>query len=248
MASSWDIMFSELKAYKDTFGHCRVPTIYGPSPKLGRWVATQRYKGRIGDLSPDRIKKLDKLGFVWSPGDRVWKQHYQRLLEYKAEHGDCNVPEHWRPDLQLAGWVQRQRIARRKNKLAGERIKLLDEIGFVWAIYKADTAARSKRVRERKDSPWRQPKRRPAQKLYRIRDGVFAQHDGGEVEPDLLRGYRQRNKGDMPPYIPLPSGRVIFHLGDRYAGSKRFPWDGQSDLPGPVMRYVTKHGILPPHD
>jgi hypothetical protein len=34
----WDLKYSELEAYKDKNGDCRVPAVYKPNIKLGNWV------------------------------------------------------------------------------------------------------------------------------------------------------------------------------------------------------------------
>ncbi|MDB4328337.1 Helicase associated domain protein, partial [Akkermansiaceae bacterium] len=62
-----------------------------------------------------------------------WKIRLQELVAYKEEHGDCLVPQSWK-NKQLAVWVAHQRTFRKKDKLDAQRIKRLDELGFVWSI------------------------------------------------------------------------------------------------------------------
>jgi hypothetical protein len=65
----WNIHFSELVAYKSSFGDTLVPT---KSP-LGRWVSLQRtyYKlfmeGKASRITSSRIAKLNEIDFVWFP-------------------------------------------------------------------------------------------------------------------------------------------------------------------------------------
>ena len=54
---------------------------------------------------------------------------FAELKRYKDEHGDCDVPDRWSENLQLA----------RTGTLSAERKARLDELGFVWS------AARSAR-------------------------------------------------------------------------------------------------------
>lgn len=58
---------------------------------------------------------------------------YQRLVEFYKEYGHCCVPGGYK-DKQLAGWVNTQRTAYKKEKVAQDKIDLLNAIGFVWSI------------------------------------------------------------------------------------------------------------------
>jgi len=51
---------------------------------------------KTGELSPDRIKRLEQLGFVWNPNTAVWEKMFAALTAYKVTYGDCNVPEGWK--------------------------------------------------------------------------------------------------------------------------------------------------------
>jgi hypothetical protein len=69
----WDDMLEILKAYKEREGHCKVPQLYKDKDgyALGNWVSNQRKEyefwkcGRKTPMNPDRIQKLEELGFVW---------------------------------------------------------------------------------------------------------------------------------------------------------------------------------------
>ena len=65
-------------------------------------------------MTPGRIKKLEKIGFVFRVRDDAsgsarsatprrgptasWSQRYEELKEFKKEHGHCLVP--WKPKEQ----------------------------------------------------------------------------------------------------------------------------------------------------
>ena len=67
LAADWEEGFSYLKAYKAREGHCRVPNSHVEgSFRLGGWVDTQRQWQRQARMSPERIQRLDELGFVWN--------------------------------------------------------------------------------------------------------------------------------------------------------------------------------------
>jgi superfamily II DNA or RNA helicase len=61
-----------------------------------------------------------------------WEINFQKLVAYKEEHGDCLVPYAWEEDKKLGCWVYLQRYAYQNNALETEKIKLLEELGFVW--------------------------------------------------------------------------------------------------------------------
>ena len=61
--------------------------------------------------------------------DRQWNAMYCELEAFKAEHGHCKVPQ---SQGKLGTWVAGQRVLRRKERLAEERLQKLDDIGFVW--------------------------------------------------------------------------------------------------------------------
>jgi hypothetical protein len=64
----WKERFALLVAFHKEHGHCLVPSTY---PDLGPWVRSQRkqYKhlqdGKKSQLTPDRISKLEQIGFVF---------------------------------------------------------------------------------------------------------------------------------------------------------------------------------------
>ncbi|MEN8250939.1 MAG: Helicase associated domain protein [Bacteroidota bacterium] len=65
MQVSWDEMYSALISYKKRFGHCNVPQLWTENRKLGRWCNTQRLNYKKEIMPQDRIKKLEKIGFIW---------------------------------------------------------------------------------------------------------------------------------------------------------------------------------------
>jgi hypothetical protein len=69
LSANWEKCFSCLKIYRDRVGHCRVPKRHVENDvKLGRWV--DKLRREKGDLSEERRKKLDAIGFEWEP--RRW--------------------------------------------------------------------------------------------------------------------------------------------------------------------------------
>jgi len=65
---------------------------------------------------------------------------YQRLLAYKKEHKDTNVPHNYKEDPQLGHWATTQRFFHRDKKMTEERKHLLNSIGFVWELLRKNIA------------------------------------------------------------------------------------------------------------
>ncbi len=128
----WEVRFRELVAHKKKHGNFLVPRTW-KSKQLATWVGVQRTNKRNATLSPEKIKRLDALGFVWDPVEQFWEERFRELVAYKKRHGDCLVPSTWK-SKQLATWVWKQRAKR--GTLSPEKIKRLNAIGFVWDIRK----------------------------------------------------------------------------------------------------------------
>lgn len=126
---NWGLMFERLLAFKAKFGHCEVPLSYEADLDIGNWVCNQRTKKNF--LSLEKKQKLDDVGFVWSK-DQNWSSMFERLLAYKARHGDCLVPWNYEEDKSLANWVSRQRQC--KNSMSLEKKQKLDNVGFIWIV------------------------------------------------------------------------------------------------------------------
>ena len=66
---------------------------------------------------------------------RTWDDSFQRLVEYKNEHGDCRVPQSYAKDPALGRWVRTQR--QRRNSLSKDKESKLNSIGFSWDTHQA---------------------------------------------------------------------------------------------------------------
>ncbi|HLY10429.1 MAG TPA: helicase associated domain-containing protein [Planctomycetota bacterium] len=137
--TAWRRMYATLARYQRAHGHCWVPRTDRENPRLGRWVAQQRYLQRSGDLLPERKEALATIGLEWSAaphrrhqGARRWDRMFLRLLSYRKLLGHTRVPRHSRDHRELADWVARQRHSRRIGRLLPERIDQLTKIGFEW--------------------------------------------------------------------------------------------------------------------
>ena len=131
----WEDGFAALKQFKAREGHCNVSTSHVEGTfKLGTWVSRQR--NTKDNMSKERKKRLDKLGFVWDTLETSWEDGFAALKQFKAREGHCNVStSHVEGTFQLGRWVDRQRV--NKDTMFNERKKRLDKLGFVWNALEA---------------------------------------------------------------------------------------------------------------
>ena len=62
LVAAWDDNFGKLRAFKKEHGHCNVPQAH---PELGTWVSIQRQFYKKCRMAPERVAKLEELGFRW---------------------------------------------------------------------------------------------------------------------------------------------------------------------------------------
>ncbi|KAI2495377.1 hypothetical protein MHU86_19131 [Fragilaria crotonensis] len=69
--AAWQEKLNELNQYRKERGNCLVPSNFKANPQLATWVKCQRrqYKlywiGRPSAMTPERIIRLEKMGFEW---------------------------------------------------------------------------------------------------------------------------------------------------------------------------------------
>ena len=136
--NQWEDGFSRLQEYFNKHGHSRVPLRLTSDGgfKLGSWVSRQR-RNR-GNLTADQTARLDSLGFVWDVLEANWEDGFACLQEYVSEHGNPRVPSNLTSEdgFKLGTWVSTQRYVR--TTLSVERVKRLDDLGFLWDPTVAD--------------------------------------------------------------------------------------------------------------
>jgi superfamily II DNA or RNA helicase len=135
--AQWGAAYQQLVAYKAEQGHCDVPRSYQTKDglSLGDWVNNQRTFKKRGNLSAERIQRLETIGFVWSGEEARWETGYLQLVAYKAVEGHCNVPHrHQTKDgVHLGTWLNTQRATKKRGKLSDERSDRLEAEGFFWS-------------------------------------------------------------------------------------------------------------------
>ena len=246
----WEDMFRALEAFKKEQGHCHVPALWEKNPQLGRWVAMQRFRHKIGEVPKHHVDRLNQIGFVWAPADRVWNEMYQRLVKYKAKHGDCNIPSAFPSDPDLANWVANQRHRKKIGSLSADRAHRLDEIGFLWSVYKKNQPVKAAAV-ERKSvpAPVKVTESGPEEHLYLI-CGEYIQYNGSGPRPVKLEKYIKLHGGELPPSIILPCKPTVFRIGNSDSARaivRKIRWSGKGAIPVEVLEYLNENGALPPH-
>ena len=130
IAEQWEQNFAALQKFRKREGHCRVTAGYrADGLNLGCWVKAQRRNKAF--LSPDQIKRLNSLSFIWNPIDERWQQNFAALKKFRKREGHCRVPaKHQEEGLNLGTWVVNHRL----NIVSPtpDQIKRLNSIGFVW--------------------------------------------------------------------------------------------------------------------
>lgn len=141
----WSARYKELLGFHKEHGHAAVPHTYPKNPQLARWVKRQRrqYKlmkdGKASTMTNERLDMLDSVGFIWDSHDVTWREKLADLIEYRNEHGHCNVPSTYK-DKKLATWVKCQRRQYKlywdgkPSAMNPERILELEKVGLEWEI------------------------------------------------------------------------------------------------------------------
>ena len=60
-----------------------------------------------------------------------WEIMFEKLKQYKEEHGTCNVGC---DSGKLGGWVRHQRVRYRANKMVPAQLEALTSVGFKWRL------------------------------------------------------------------------------------------------------------------
>ena len=145
--AKWERCYAEAALYCEKHGSLNLaPKYVSPSGiRLGAWVENQRAYYLKGELSDDKIRRLEAIGMLWEGrNDRQWLRAYEAAARYFRQYGDLNVPyQYVSPEgIRLGYWVVRQRAAYKgrfsiekktnRKPLSYERKRLLDAIGMNW--------------------------------------------------------------------------------------------------------------------
>lgn len=130
-SSIWEEWLGKLETFEAENGHCRPKRQFTSEQEmaLSRWVQHQRSQFNKGQLSLDRISKLEKVpNWTWDVFGSQWMAAYERLSKYAEEHGTSRVPSTYRDSegKPLGKWVAKLRA--KKDSISQEQISLLERL------------------------------------------------------------------------------------------------------------------------
>ena len=101
---------------------------------LGEWIVYNRQRYLGGNLTQNRIERLEAIGMVWSTSNDLWEQNYAAATQYYLEHGDLEVPIKYETPsgFGLGVWLGAQRAAQKAGELPQEHVERLDALGMDW--------------------------------------------------------------------------------------------------------------------
>ncbi|CAB9523514.1 helicase [Seminavis robusta] len=136
LKESWNTFFQALLSFQAREGHCDVPSRHVEGElKLGNWVNKQRQARNKDKLDEWKVEKLDQIGFIWEALEESWNTFFQALLSFQAREGHSVAPQnHTEGGVKLGAWVNKQRMARKKDKLDASKVLKLEQLGFIWNV------------------------------------------------------------------------------------------------------------------
>lgn len=126
----WDRGYEKLVEYKNNFGIVDVPkNLTFNGYKLGRWCLQQKIYYNKGELSQNRIDKLNSIGFIFDSLEEEWNRRYEQYKRYVSENKTLYVPKQTVYENEnLGSWILTQKHRFKVGKLSEERIKKLETI------------------------------------------------------------------------------------------------------------------------
>ena len=142
LSAPWEAMYREAAEYYRAHGDLNVPQRYQTAGgyALGRWIAAQRRMrsgGAAGELSAERIQRLDAIGMEWQDyRARAFERVHGAAERYYRAHGDLDVPARYvdGEGYPLGAWIAAMRRCRAgyTGILTKERAERLDRLGMIW--------------------------------------------------------------------------------------------------------------------
>jgi hypothetical protein len=103
-------------------------------------------QGKQSHMTEARSAELVSAGIVWETHQNTWIERMVDLKEIREKHGHCICPTNYTENPKLGTWIHHQRRQYKKFKegkpchITAERIKALDNLGFVWHPREASTS------------------------------------------------------------------------------------------------------------
>ena len=136
LETAWEKGFASAQKYRTEHGDLLVPVRYRDKNDfaLGEWIVYNRQRYLGGNLTQNRIERLEAIGMVWSTSNDLWEQNYAAATQYYLEHGDLEVPIKYETPsgFGLGVWLGAQRAAHKAGELPQEQVERLDALGMDW--------------------------------------------------------------------------------------------------------------------
>lgn len=229
---SWNFWFGLLEAYVQEHGSAWVSAkhVTREGYKLGMWVNGQRNAKLNGQLSEERINRLESLpGWVWDAYKEKWQAGLSALTDYVRVHGDARVPiKYVTPQgFGLGNWISTARRKKSTGELAPDRISRLEAVpGWSWSVlensWEDGFNALERYVAERGDA--HVPATYVTTSGYRLSDWIYRQRRL-RLKQELDPTFVQRLEGvpgwswesqKLSPRGKLLSPRVRLHWEDAF--------------------------------
>ena len=234
LEAAWEKGFASAQKYRTEHGDLLVPVRYRDKNDfaLGEWIVYNRQRYLGGNLTQNRIERLEAIGMVWSTSNDLWEQNYAAATQYYLEHGDLEVPIKFETSsgFGLGVWLGAQRAAHKAGELPQEQVARLDALGMDWT--------------NRNDRKW--------MSLYDVAAAYYHEHGSLNVPseyvtPDgVLLGkwvarqrYAYLNPDRSSARVTPERKALLDKLG--MVWEKYDPWQERYDL---ALAYKTEHGDL----
>lgn len=234
LEAAWEKGFASAQKYRTEHGDLLVPVRYRDKNDfaLGEWIVYNRQRYLGGNLTQNRIERLEAIGMVWSTSNDLWEQNYAAATQYYLEHGDLEVPIKYETPsgFGLGVWLGAQRAAHKAGELPQEQAERLDALGMDWT--------------NRNDRKW--------MSLYDVAAAYYHEHGNLNVPseyvtPDgVLLGkwvarqrYAYLNPDRSSARVTPERKALLDKLG--MVWEKYDPWQERYDL---ALAYKTEHGDL----
>ena len=234
LEAAWEKGFASAQKYRTEHGDLLVPVRYRDKNDfaLGEWIVYNRQRYLGGNLTQNRIERLEAIGMVWSTSNDLWEQNYAAATQYYLEHGDLEVPIKYETPsgFGLGVWLGAQRAAHKAGELPQEQVERLDALGMDWT--------------NRNDRKW--------MSLYDVAAAYYHEHGNLNVPseyvtPDgVLLGkwvarqrYAYLNPDRSSARVTPERKALLDKLG--MVWEKYDPWQERYDL---ALAYKTAHGDL----
>ena len=234
LEAAWEKGFASAQKYRTEHGDLLVPVRYRDKNDfaLGEWIVYNRQRYLGGNLTQNRIERLEAIGMVWSTSNDLREQNYATATQYYLEHGDLEVPIKYETPsgFGLGVWLGAQRAAHKAGELPQEQVERLDALGM-------DRTNRN-------DRKW--------MSLYDVAAAYYHEHGNLNVPseyvtPDgVLLGkwvarqrYAYLNPDRSSARVTPERKTLLDKLG--MVWEKYDPWQERYDL---ALAYKTEHGDL----